>query len=210
MASTNQDLLLLFQRPLEPIFTKKDNGHTAFDVPQDYYTDRYKPIGTELQTRFGEDVDRHVTLRPVTQPDISFAAGIRRNGTFSLFNQRDREIAGRLTKIFMDQPDAASFLSTAAYVKDRLNPYLFQYALSVASQHRPDTNNLNIPSIVQTFPEQFIDSSVFPKAREEGALVSEENRRAVDIPLNFTASDREIEQRLAYFREDIGVNMHHW
>lgn len=28
--------------------------------------------------------------------------------------------------------------------------------------------------------------------------------------MNFTASDREQEQRLAYFREDIGVNMHHW
>lgn len=28
--------------------------------------------------------------------------------------------------------------------------------------------------------------------------------------MNFSASDREPEQRVAYFREDIGVNMHHW
>lgn len=33
---------------------------------------------------------------------------------------------------------------------------------------------------------------------------------AIDIPMNFTALDREPEQRLAYFREDIGVNLHHW
>ena len=32
----------------------------------------------------------------------------------------------------------------------------------------------------------------------------------IDIPPNYTASDREDEQRMAYFREDIGVNMHHW
>lgn len=32
----------------------------------------------------------------------------------------------------------------------------------------------------------------------------------IDIPSNFTASDREDEQRLAFFREDIGVNLHHW
>lgn len=32
----------------------------------------------------------------------------------------------------------------------------------------------------------------------------------IEIQMNFTASDREPEQRLAYFREDIGVNMHHW
>lgn len=28
--------------------------------------------------------------------------------------------------------------------------------------------------------------------------------------MNYTASGREPEQRLAYFREDIGVNMHHY
>lgn len=28
--------------------------------------------------------------------------------------------------------------------------------------------------------------------------------------MDFTASDLEIEQRLAYFREDIGINLHHW
>lgn len=32
----------------------------------------------------------------------------------------------------------------------------------------------------------------------------------IEIPRNYTASDLEDEQRVAYFREDIGVNMHHW
>lgn len=77
-------------------------------------------------------------------------------------------------------------------------------------QHRSDTQHINVPSIVQQFPDQFVDSSVFPRAREEGSLVSAENRMPVEIERNFTASDRELEQRIAYFREDIGVNMHHW
>lgn len=51
---------------------------------------------------------------------------------------------------------------------------------------------------------------MFPLAREESTLVPEGNRQPVEIPRNFTASEREAEQRLAYFREDIGVNMHHW
>lgn len=63
---------------------------------------------------------------------------------------------------------------------------------------------------MQQFPDQFVDSSVFPLAREEGTLVMEESRQPIEIPQNFTASEREEEQRLAYFREDIGVNMHHW
>lgn len=32
----------------------------------------------------------------------------------------------------------------------------------------------------------------------------------IEIPMDFTASDLEIEQRVAYFREDIGINLHHW
>lgn len=30
------------------------------------------------------------------------------------------------------------------------------------------------------------------------------------IPRDFTASDLEPEHRLAYFREDMGINLHHW
>lgn len=30
------------------------------------------------------------------------------------------------------------------------------------------------------------------------------------IPQNYTASEAEPEQRVAYWREDIGINLHHW
>lgn len=209
MADDKTSLLLLFQRPNEPLFTKKDNGKTSFDVPEDFLTDRYKPIGIELQSRFGEDVDTRIPLRSIAHPDLSFATRIPIKGPFSLFNTLNKQIAGQLIQLFMDLPDEQSLLSTAAYVKDRVNVYLFQYALSVAMQHRTDTKTVALPSIVQTFPDQFVDPSVFPKSREEGAL-AEQNRMIIDIPPRYTASEKEIEQRLAYFREDIGVNMHHW
>lgn len=32
----------------------------------------------------------------------------------------------------------------------------------------------------------------------------------ITIPRDYTASDAEPEHRLAYFREDLGVNLHHW
>lgn len=32
----------------------------------------------------------------------------------------------------------------------------------------------------------------------------------IELPKDFTASDLEEEHRLYYFREDIGVNLHHW
>lgn len=60
MAQDKNNLLLLFQKPLEPVFTKKDGGKSAFDLPADFYTDRYKTVGPELQTRFGEEVENKV------------------------------------------------------------------------------------------------------------------------------------------------------
>jgi tyrosinase len=80
------------------------------------------------------------------------------------------EIAGRLIQIFMDQPNVKTLMSVALYCKDRINPYLFNYALAVAINHRQDTQNENTPSIVEMFPEQFIEPGAFPRLREEGKL----------------------------------------
>lgn len=206
MADEKKNLLLLFQKPTEPLFTRKDDGKTAFDVPEEFYTDRYRPLGDELSTRFGEDATNKVVLKPLTTfPDLSFASVLSKDGGFSLFNQVHKEMAGKLMKIFIDQPDAATLLSVAAYAKDRVNAYMFQYALSVAVQHRADTKDMTLPSIVTMFPDNFVDPSAFPKAREEATLVPEENRQHINIPMEFTSNDKEIEQKLAYFREGMKV-----
>lgn len=176
MADPSKNLSLLFQRPTEPLWLPKDDGTTVIDVPNPYLTDRYKPIGAEIQTRFGDDVENHVPLKTVTTPDLSFASGIKRKEAFSLFIPLHREIAGQLTKLFLDQPDAATLMSVAAYARDRLNIYLYQYSLAVAVQHRSDTQDVEIPNIVQMFPDQFVDPSVFPKLREEASVVNTNNR----------------------------------
>uniref|UniRef100_A0A182WQI7 Tyrosinase copper-binding domain-containing protein n=1 Tax=Anopheles minimus TaxID=112268 RepID=A0A182WQI7_9DIPT len=208
--SDANNLLALLQRPLEPTFLPKDDGKTVIDLPDDFLTDRYRPIGAELQSRFSNDAEQRIPVRQVTTPDLSFANGIDRRGSFSLFIPKHRDAAAALINLFIQQPDVATLMSVATYCRDRLNAVLFQYALAVAVQHREDTKNVNIPSIVSLFPDQFVDPAVFPKLREEGSVVQQENRMVIDIPPNYTASDREDEQRMAFFREDIGVNMHHW
>lgn len=204
MADDKNNLLLLFQKPREPLFSPRNGGQTGFDIPEHYFTDRYRPIGSSISTRFGESVTNKVTLRPLANPpNVDFASNLNRTGGFSLFNQTHKDMAGQLIKIFMDQPDATSLLSVAAYIKDRVNVYLFQYALSVAVQHRTDTKDLTVPSIVNLFPDQFIDPSAFPQAREEGSMVTQGDRQFIKIPMEFTSNEKEIEQRLAYFREGI-------
>lgn len=63
-------------------------------------------------------------------PNIDFAKAVRVRGPFSLFNRTHQQVAGQLVQIFLDSP-ANDFVSTAAFVKDRINPYLFLVIFSI-------------------------------------------------------------------------------
>ncbi|XP_015437253.1 PREDICTED: phenoloxidase 2-like [Dufourea novaeangliae] len=102
------------------------------------------------------------------------------------------------------------FLSVAVYCRDRVNAQMFIYALSVAILHRPDTKDLPVPPLSEVFPDKYIDGAIFTRVREEANLVPSGSRIPIDIPRDYTASDLDEEHRVAYWREDIGINLHHW
>lgn len=66
--------------------------------------------------------------------------------------------------------------AVAVYARDRVNPYLFNYCLSVALLHRPDTKNVDVPSFISSFPDKFLDGTVLQQAREESSIVPEGSR----------------------------------
>ena len=68
------------------------------------------------------------------------------------------------------------FISLTAYCRDRMNPYLFIYALSVAILHRPDTKNLPIPALSEVFPDKYMDGALFQRAKEESNIVPDGQR----------------------------------
>lgn len=68
------------------------------------------------------------------------------------------------------------FLSAAVYFRDRVNPHLYNYALSVAILHRPDTNNVQLPPLFESFPDKYIDGAAFKKAREVTNVLERNSR----------------------------------
>ncbi|XP_055374570.1 phenoloxidase 2-like [Condylostylus longicornis] len=204
------DLLLLFERPQEPVFVQKGKDKAVFDVPDKFLTDRYRPIGNELTTRFGDESKRKIVVKDISIPDLKIPMSLGRHEQFSLFIPKHRAIAGRLIDIFVGLRSLDDLQSVAVYARDRLNPVLFNYALSVALLHRADTKGLNLPSFVESFPDRYIDSKVINQVREEATVVPEGSRVPIVIPRDYTASDLDEEHRLWYFREDMGVNLHHW
>ena len=72
-------------------------------------------------------------------------------------------------------------LSLAAYCRDRINAQMFVYSLSVAILHRDDTKNLAIPQLAEIFPDKYMDSSIFHRAREESNVVDAGSRVTIAI-----------------------------
>lgn len=83
----------------------------------------------------------------------------------------------------MKVPNADDLLCIAAYFRDRLNPQLFNYALSVALMHRYskriDTHKPNLPLFASIFPSKFLPPRALNRAREEMAVLSEGLQRPV-------------------------------
>uniref|UniRef100_A0A6P7FN22 Uncharacterized protein LOC114330954 n=1 Tax=Diabrotica virgifera virgifera TaxID=50390 RepID=A0A6P7FN22_DIAVI len=209
--SAKNNVVKLFDRPKELVIMPKGNDQTVFDVPSDYIPDQYKSVGNQIVSRFGEEAQGgKIPVNTISIPPLGEILELRRDENFSLFLPKHRKIAGQLINIFIGMRNVDDLLSVAVYTRDRVNPYLFNYALSVALLHRADTQDVDLPSFIRSFPDKYVDSRVFAKAREEANIVPTNSRTPIEIPRDFTASNLEPEHRLAYFREDLGINLHHW
>ncbi|XP_063697465.1 phenoloxidase 2-like [Culicoides brevitarsis] len=209
MTDIKKHLLLLFDRPYEPIFTSRGDNVTI-ELPATFYTTRYRPMATQIMTRARGRGSKMISVKDITTPEIEDVMELQRNDHFSLFVTKHQKLAGKLIDVFMKMTDPEDFFAAACYAHDRVNPYLFQYAFAVALLHRDDTRDVQIPSLMETFPGKFVDSNVLGQLREEVFIVDTASREAVRIPRDYTASDIDPEHRLWYFREDPGLNLHHW
>ncbi|KAJ0173370.1 hypothetical protein K1T71_011546 [Dendrolimus kikuchii] len=189
---------------------QKGDKNSVIQIPEHYYPDKYKAVTSTLENRFGESAGRTVQVSNIAIPDLSVPMQVPYNGQFSLFVNHHRTVAGHLIDIFLNMRNLEDLMSLCSYCQLRINPYLFNYCLSVAILHRPDTTGLNIPNFAEVFPDKFVDPKVINKAREVTNLEPMGDRMPIVVPVNYTAADSDPEQRLAYFREDIGINLHHW
>ncbi|KAG8224780.1 hypothetical protein J437_LFUL002224 [Ladona fulva] len=204
-------LLYLLERPAEPVFVPKGSQRAVFQVPHaEFLPSRYQPIAQKLEQRYGPEAGVRVPIQDIQIPDVLYSTQLSRRDNFSLFNPFHREMSSRLIDLFMSMESYDDFLSACVYCRDRMNPYMYVYALSVAVLHRQDTRGIQLPPLAQIFPHKFIDGAVFSMAREDAYLLTEDERQILVIPPDFTGTDLEEEHRVAYFREDIGVNLHHW
>ncbi|XP_046384836.1 phenoloxidase 2-like [Ischnura elegans] len=215
MVSDKTHILYLLCRPTEPIFIPKGRYRVTFDVDhKDFLAPQHQDVRKKVMERIESEVEQvSVPLKKIEWPDLSEVMEVGRHQPFSIFLPSHRRAAERLLDIFMGAASYEDFLSCAAYARDRVNPTLFVYTLSVAVIHRSDTKGIDLPPLTNIFPDKFIDGDQLARAKEiaDVLAVTEGPRRfPVLIPRDYTSNGLDDEHRLAYFREDIGVNLHHW
>lgn len=194
----------------EPVSLLKGKyRNIAFLVPKYFLDSRFQYV--ELVDRSGVTGDvQEVEVKPIAPPDISNILKLSRDENFSTFLPSHRKMAAQLIEVLMGMNGTEDFLSASVFCREKTNPYLFIYALSVAMLHRQDTKNVTLPTVVEIFPDKYLAGGIFPRARQEANAVPEGSRVPIEIPKDYTASDLEPEHRLSYFREDIGLNLNHW
>nr|WJJ70400.1 venom protein U-MPTX.15-34 [Megalopyge opercularis] len=214
MADITNSLSLLFQRPNEPIVSLKGQDDSVFQLTPQFLPKGYETNGIDLNNRVGEDAAFKIPLKNLAQvPQFPKASQLPHDVDFSILIPRHQEMATEVIQVLMSVPEnqMQDFLSTCVFTRANLNPQLFNYCYSIALMHRSDTKKVPIQNFAETFPSKFIESKVFTKAREVSAVTpAGVPRTPIIIPRDFTATDLEDEHRVAYWREDIGINLHHW
>ncbi|GFT57369.1 hemocyanin F chain [Nephila pilipes] len=127
---------------------------------------------------------------------------------FSGFNIVHLNEARELYEILYKARDFEDFVLLAEQARRMVNEGLFVYALSVAIMHRDDLIGVKVPPYEETRPDLFIPSeTIFQAIKEDRKRKDDET---IIVNAFETGSNLESENRLAFFREDVGINVHHY
>lgn len=132
---------------------------------------------------------------------------LKRGSLFSCFHEKHLDEATKLYEVLYHAKDFDDFFVLAKQAHDFVNEGLFVYAVSVALLHRDDCKGVTVPPIQEVFPDRF-----FPAETVNDAMKESNNNPNDDIIVEVeeTGNILDPEYKLAYFREDVGINAHHW
>lgn len=132
-----------------------------------------------------------------------------RGQLFSLFHAEHLAEATKLYEVLIAADTFEEFLDLCHQVRDFVNESLYVYALSVALLHRPDCKGITLPPIQEIFPDKFVPVQTFNNALKE-AFTEPDKEKEIIVNMQATGNIHDPEYNIAYYREDIGINAHHW
>merc|ERR1712002_497297 len=129
---------------------------------------------------------------------------LERHHWFSLFNTRQREEALMLFKVLLYCHGWECAVKNAAYFRERMNEGEFIYAVYATISHTRHGQELVLPPMYEVNPHMFTNSEIIQKA-----YTAQMTQTPGNFHMHFTGTMRNPETHVAYFGEDIGMNVHH-
>ncbi|KAJ8679157.1 hypothetical protein QAD02_014944 [Eretmocerus hayati] len=99
----DKHLLLMYDRPGEPIFIPKGENNTIFDIPPEYMTERYQSMALSIFNRFGQNAEENVAVKKIALPDLSLPMTLSRYEMFSIYSPSHRKMADYLIELFIGE-----------------------------------------------------------------------------------------------------------
>ncbi|XP_035224697.1 hemocyanin B chain-like [Stegodyphus dumicola] len=147
-------------------------------------------------------------MRVQRDPRLAGLGILGRGVLFSCFHEDHLQEATQLYEVLLTAPTFEEFLDLCHQCRDYVNEGLYAYAVSVALLHRKDCRGVSLPPVQEIFPDKFVPVETLYKAYKETKLHAPEDE--VIINIEKTGNIMDPEYNLAYYREDIGINAHHW
>uniref|UniRef100_A0A1W7RAD7 Hemocyanin subunit 3c n=1 Tax=Hadrurus spadix TaxID=141984 RepID=A0A1W7RAD7_9SCOR len=162
----------------------------------------FAPLETkEKFSLFAEKKGRHLGI-------------LGRGQLFSCFHRDHLEEATEFYEMLIGAGTFDEFLDICHQARDFLNEGLYVYAVSVAILHRDDCKGITLPPIQEIFPDKFVNIETLSSASSkilDHLAGTNKGEIIVDWILPFEHGHvQDPESRLFYYREDVGLNAHHW
>nr|CCA94927.1 hemocyanin subunit f [Mastigoproctus giganteus] len=151
----------------------------------------------------------HVALpEDERDPRLKKLGRLHRGTLFSCFHAEHLEEAKELYEALYKAKDFNDFYHLAEEAREVVNEGLYVFAMTVAILHRSDCDGIIVPPIQEIFPDRFIPAESLNRALK--ADINRTSQEPVVVEIQETGNIFDPEYHLAYFREDIGANAHHW
>ncbi|XP_063875278.1 phenoloxidase 3-like isoform X5 [Scylla paramamosain] len=209
MDSEQKQVLDMLQRPFRLPTQRERQLRSRRAVAADLLSTLEKsrseshPIVFEVGTRVGgsEPPPQRLTL----------ARSIPRGTVFSIFVKSHRLAAKELCDYFMEASSVQELRQRVEEVRGLVNEKLFIFALSFVIIRKPEMRHLRLPSIVEIFPCMFVPVTTVSEMEQEARKSTPDQEIVVtEYGPEFSSTHLKPEHRVAYWREDYGINSHHW
>ncbi|XP_042870166.1 phenoloxidase 1-like [Penaeus japonicus] len=208
MDKSQKNLLYLFELPQDPISLPRGGGKIHFDLEND--ASRPPVVSTRLAGNVPVDTMPVPERGDVAPENLGTATSVPIGSPFSFFIKSHRQAAKDLCGVFMKTKNAEDLLQVATRVHGQVNETLYIYALSFVILRKKELRNSRLPSIIEVFPGKFIPHELLMRAQLKINHEDPNQTEPLIVDHEFSGTHLKPEHRLAYWREDYGINAHHW